>query len=139
MAAHSSILAWRIPWTEEPDGLQSAGWQSLTWLSTHRRWGTAWLQLTRDAERQAPSRLPASFKPYRRVCLQRKTLPPGFPEAAALADVELSLWHFPPSSEKHTQGFSKNQKHCSVQSGPACWFSSLNCRCLHTWILFYTW
>ena len=23
MASHSSILAWRIPWTEEPDGLQS--------------------------------------------------------------------------------------------------------------------
>ena len=22
MATHSSILAWRIPWTEEPDGLQ---------------------------------------------------------------------------------------------------------------------
>ena len=27
MAAHSSILAWRIPWTEEPDGLQSMGSQ----------------------------------------------------------------------------------------------------------------
>ena len=27
MAAHSSILAWRIPWTEEPGGLQSMGWQ----------------------------------------------------------------------------------------------------------------
>ena len=25
MAAHSSILAWRIPWTEEPSGLQSTG------------------------------------------------------------------------------------------------------------------
>ena len=25
MATHSSILAWRIPWTEEPDGLQSTG------------------------------------------------------------------------------------------------------------------
>ena len=25
MAAHSSILAWRIPWTEEPGGLQSIG------------------------------------------------------------------------------------------------------------------
>ena len=25
MAAHSSILAWRIPWTEEPDRLQSIG------------------------------------------------------------------------------------------------------------------
>ena len=23
MATHSSILAWRIPWTEEPDGLHS--------------------------------------------------------------------------------------------------------------------
>ena len=23
MAPHSSILAWEIPWTEEPDGLQS--------------------------------------------------------------------------------------------------------------------
>ena len=27
MAAHSSILAWRIPWTEEPGGLQSMGLQ----------------------------------------------------------------------------------------------------------------
>ena len=27
MATHSSILAWRIPWTEEPDGLQSMGLQ----------------------------------------------------------------------------------------------------------------
>ena len=27
MAAHSSILAWRIPWTEEPSGLQSTGSQ----------------------------------------------------------------------------------------------------------------
>ena len=26
-ATHSSILAWRIPWTEEPDGLQSMGSQ----------------------------------------------------------------------------------------------------------------
>ena len=23
MASHSSILAWEVPWTEEPDGLQS--------------------------------------------------------------------------------------------------------------------
>ena len=27
MATHSSILAWRIPWTEEPNGLQSRGLQ----------------------------------------------------------------------------------------------------------------
>ena len=33
MATHSSILAWRIPWTEEPGGLQSMGSQSQTRLS----------------------------------------------------------------------------------------------------------
>ena len=27
MATHSSILAWRIPWTEEPSGLESMGSQ----------------------------------------------------------------------------------------------------------------
>jgi len=33
-ATYSSILAWKIPWTEEPGGLQSMGLQSWTWLST---------------------------------------------------------------------------------------------------------
>jgi len=28
MVTHSSILAWKIPWTKEPDGLQSMGLQS---------------------------------------------------------------------------------------------------------------
>ena len=39
MATHSSILAWRIPWTEVPGGLQSIGSQRvrtrLKWLSMH--------------------------------------------------------------------------------------------------------
>ena len=33
MVAHSSIPAWRIPWTEGPRGLQSMGLQSCTQLS----------------------------------------------------------------------------------------------------------
>ena len=36
MATHSSILAWRIPWTEEPGGLQSMGHKELDmteWLT----------------------------------------------------------------------------------------------------------
>ena len=40
MATHSSILAWRIPWTEEPGRLQSTGLQRVghtEWLSTHRQ------------------------------------------------------------------------------------------------------
>ena len=37
MATHSSILAWRIPWTEETGGLQSKGAQRVKteWLSSH--------------------------------------------------------------------------------------------------------
>ena len=39
MAIHSSILAWKIPWTEEPGGLRSMGLQRRTqlsgWASTH--------------------------------------------------------------------------------------------------------
>ena len=46
MATHSSILAWKIPWTEEPGGLQSMGSQRVRYdltftfkvrfLSSHR-------------------------------------------------------------------------------------------------------
>ena len=42
MATHSSILAWRIPWTEEPGGLQSKGlqsWTGLKRLSTQALYG----------------------------------------------------------------------------------------------------
>ena len=40
MATHSNILAWRIPWTEEPGGLQSMGLQRIrhdwaTYTHTH--------------------------------------------------------------------------------------------------------
>ena len=33
MATHFSILAWRIPWTDEPGGLQSMGLKNQTQLS----------------------------------------------------------------------------------------------------------
>ena len=37
MAAHSSILAWKIPWTEEPGSLQSMGSQRVghDWVTEH--------------------------------------------------------------------------------------------------------
>ena len=37
MATHNSILAWRIPLTEEPGGLQSMGSQSRTKLNARMR------------------------------------------------------------------------------------------------------
>ena len=35
MTTHSSILVWEIPWTEEPDGLQSMGSQK-SWTQLSR-------------------------------------------------------------------------------------------------------
>ena len=37
MATHSSILAWEIPWTEEPGGLQPRVAKSRAWLSRYTR------------------------------------------------------------------------------------------------------
>ena len=35
MATHTSVLAWRIPWTEEPGGLQSIGLQRVRHSARH--------------------------------------------------------------------------------------------------------
>ena len=35
MATHSSVLAWEITWTEEPDGLQTMELQSIRLTHTH--------------------------------------------------------------------------------------------------------
>ena len=43
MATHSSILAWRIPWTEEPDELQNMEFQ---------RVGHDWANNTQDVKRE---------------------------------------------------------------------------------------
>ena len=49
MAAHSSTLAWKIPWTEEPSGLQSMGslrvghdWPTSLSLFTFMHWRRKW-------------------------------------------------------------------------------------------------
>ena len=36
IATRSSILAWKIPWVEDPGRLQPTGSQSRTWLSMHK-------------------------------------------------------------------------------------------------------
>ena len=49
MATHSSILAWRIPWTEEPGGLQSTRKESdtagATFMSLTFTWPRDWTQV----------------------------------------------------------------------------------------------
>ena len=63
MATHSCVLAWRIPWTEEPGELQSTGSQEWdTTVAEHTRTST---QNTNHLARrlQTPSRRPSVFSP----------------------------------------------------------------------------
>ena len=58
MAAHSSILAWRIPWTEEPGRLQSIMLQrvviALKLLSTPECTNQSWVFTGVDIETETP-------------------------------------------------------------------------------------
>ena len=66
MATHSSILAWGIPWTEEPGGLQSMRLQ---------RVGHNWSILTGHAAATAAK----SIQLCPTLCDPRDGSPPGFP------------------------------------------------------------
>ena len=56
MATHSSILDWKIPWTEEPGGLQSKGSQRVghIWVTKHTTILTRNRKLLRPSQPQGP-------------------------------------------------------------------------------------
>ena len=68
MATHSSILAWRIPWTEDPGGLQSMGSQ---------RVGHNWSDLARTHRFTWPNVLYRSPRVQHRVLRCNKLHPQG--------------------------------------------------------------
>ena len=63
METHSSILAWRIPWTEEPDGLQSMGSQRV-----ERDWAANIIAIGRTC----PLRRALSISKSGRKCFYRE-------------------------------------------------------------------
>ena len=73
IATHSSILAWEIPWTEEPGGLQSMGSQRLrhNWATEHYLpTFSAWEALTHFSASFFPDSFPDSFLTF--SCQSRK-------------------------------------------------------------------
>ena len=63
MATHSSILAWEIPWTEEPRGLQSTGLQNMAeHLTSSVRHVVERLQTLTDAGKKIKRRAYAEGK-----------------------------------------------------------------------------
>ena len=75
MATHSSILAWRIPWTEKPGGLQSTGLQRV-------RYDLA----TKQQQNPHPSPLVSS-----RLAPGLPPAPPAPPHPWATTDLLLSV------------------------------------------------
>ena len=82
MATHSSILAWRMPWTEEPGGLQSMGSQRVR----HDR-------VTEHSAAQ--SALGKRKEPQVRVGGSRKTEVGSGKANSVIEDVSRSCSHFP--------------------------------------------
>ena len=74
MATHSSILAWRIPWTGDPGGLQSTGlqrvghdWATSLSLSFHFYCVKNCNQTQHENKRHSPALCGTGYKPQREV------------------------------------------------------------------------
>ena len=81
MATHSSILAWRIPWTEEPGGLQSrAGHKSrdTTEATEHVCTGL------RQHKRQPPAALSSKGRGHLRGQVPSERIPEVYPGSVTL-------------------------------------------------------
>ena len=64
MATHSSILAWEIPWVEEPGGLPSLGSQRVgcDWASKHTHAHKTWPANSRVSKRENAFQIPLGTK-----------------------------------------------------------------------------
>ena len=106
MAAHSSILTWRIPWTEEPGGLQSLGsqWVGHDWatntytLSHHPASVTGSKNLTRELRPPfpAPTRQKISCSPLMITSFSYATLTFLFCCLILAGDKTQLLWYYIP-------------------------------------------
>ena len=82
MATHSSILDWRIPWTEEPGGLQYMGSQRVGYGLATKRQGQEQESLsfsTRPSSQISAEQLADSFLP---VATRGRTACPPRPQGA---------------------------------------------------------
>ena len=100
MATHSSILAWRTPWTEEPGGLQSLGlqrvghdWSNTAQHSTAKKMRRSRQQHTNRSDKNVRlQRDPKSLVPSE----DTRSLPPETEPSAN--HVGTLIWDFQPSA-----------------------------------------
>ena len=104
MATHSSILTWRIPWTEEPGGLQSMGWQRVrhdwaTTLSLKRYLGEFFTHLSIWYLSKA-IRVEKSWTQLRDWAPRQKAIGPGLQMLLEAKQIQLS-------DQNETSGYSR--------------------------------
>ena len=81
IATHTSILAWEIPWTEEPRGLPSMGSQSWTQLSDSRTVAnpcrlsqSTRLQLSLLLKKQPPKHTTLNFPSHSKINRKKRSI-----------------------------------------------------------------
>ena len=93
MAPHSSILAWRIPWIEEPGGLQSMGSQ---------RVGHDWAANTHRTDHETPCICAKSLQSRPTLCNPVYCNPPGS-SVHGILQARILEWVAVPSSQASTR------------------------------------
>ena len=121
-ATHSSVLAWRIPWTGEPGGLQSMGWQRVG-----HNWATsAWLT---DSKNSLPRTM---IQPQISVLLSvwyvNFNIPNMCPWTCLLQDAEPGKYKVP-GSQGSKQGpiVTASRKICISISRKTNWWWTWDC------------
>ena len=75
MATHSSILAWRISWTEEPGGLQSMGSQRVRYYwATSLSFHFSLRNQTFNQNLKMPQKCPTEVRKWPKVCLSAELI-----------------------------------------------------------------
>ena len=129
MATHSSVLAWRLPWTEEPGGLQSTGSQRVkhnwsevagTHALTHKLvqacLALASIPVALTASQLAPSVF--SYQEHTEHCIFRR---PSLPRCSLTPDCPTCPWPVPiPGTPLHPRTHSKHLPFL----GNHCWHPS---------------
>ena len=122
-AIHSSILAWRIPWTEEPGGIQTIGSQSRTqlkWLSQHTHaWISGLIWITGDTAVLWLSHNQISFEESPLMAeIHEIIAPPGKEETVDF------IWSGPDFPSVQAENFKKQN---NVYQSPINYMKSQDC------------
>ena len=125
MAPHSSTLAWKIPWTEEPGGLQSMGLRSVghDWVtslsfSTFMHWRRKWQPTPVFLPGESQGRAGASWAAVSTGVAQSRTRLKRLSSSSSISVLELGLWLPSEPEFSHCSCYCLVTKSCLTHCNP---------------------